>query len=83
MKPRICLLKRTVRKYDKQRLVNRLLSGLTRNQREAMHLRFFEGLSYDEIAEIMQINYQSVKTLIYRSVSKIRNKDVSSHLNRD
>lgn len=68
---------------DKQRLVNRLLSGLTRNQREAMHLRFFEGLSYDEIAEIMQINYQSVKTLIYRSVSKIRNKDVSSHLNRD
>lgn len=68
---------------DKKRLVNRLLAGLTRNQREAMHLRFIEGLSYDEIAEIMQINYQSVKTLIYRSVSKIRNKDILSSLNVD
>lgn len=68
---------------DKRKLVDRLLSDLTRNQREAVHLRFIEGLSYDEISEIMQINYQSVKTLIYRSISKIRNNDVSSSLNMD
>lgn len=68
---------------DKRRLVNRLLSGLTRNQREAVHLRFIEGLSYDEISEIMQINYQSVKTLIYRSVLRIRNKDISPFHNTD
>ncbi|MDD3077475.1 MAG: sigma-70 family RNA polymerase sigma factor [Proteiniphilum sp.] len=68
---------------DKKRLVNRLLSGLTRHQREAIHLRFFEGLSYDEISEIMQINYQSVKTLIHRAVSRLRNKDVSSSLNTE
>ena len=68
---------------DKKRLVNRLLSGLTRHQREAIHLRFIEGLSYDEISEIMQINYQSVKTLIHRAVSRLRNKDVSSSLNID
>jgi RNA polymerase sigma factor, sigma-70 family len=68
---------------DKKRLVNRLLSGLTRHQREAVHLRFIEGLSYDEISEIMQINYQSVKTLVHRAVSRLRNKDVSSSLTSD
>lgn len=68
---------------DKKKLVNRLLSGLTRHQREAVHLRFIEGLSYDEISEIMQINYQSAKDLIHRSVSKLRNKDVPSSHNAD
>lgn len=68
---------------DKKRLVKRLLSGLTRHQGEAIHLRFIEGLSYDEISEIMQINYQSVKMLIYRAVSKLRNEDVSSFPNAD
>ena len=65
-------------KNDKHRLVKRLLSSLTRHQREAIHLRFIEGLSYDEISEMMQINYQSVKMLIHRAVSKIRREDVSS-----
>ncbi|MDR2816182.1 MAG: sigma-70 family RNA polymerase sigma factor [Proteiniphilum sp.] len=68
---------------DKKRLVKRLLSGLTRHQREAVHLRFIEGLSYDEISEIMQIHYQSVKMLIHRAVSRIRNKNVSSSPNAD
>ncbi|HBK31512.1 MAG TPA: hypothetical protein DDZ96_09990 [Porphyromonadaceae bacterium] len=63
---------------DKKKRVNCLLSGLTRHQREAVHLRFIDGLSYDEISEIMQINYQSVKTLIHRAVLRIRNNDTSS-----
>lgn len=68
---------------DKKRLVKRLLSSLTRHQREAIHLRFIEGLSYDEISEMMQINCQSVKMLIHRAVSKIRKEDVSSSSNID
>jgi len=68
---------------DKKRLVIRLLSNLTRHQREAIHLRFIEGLSYDEISEIMQINYQSTKMLVHRAISKIRKRDVSSFLNED
>lgn len=68
---------------DKKRLVIRLLSNLTRHQREAIHLRFIEGLSYDEISEIMQINYQSAKMLVHRAISKIRKRDVSSFLNED
>ncbi len=64
-------------KKHNKRLVKRLLSSLTRHQREAIHLRFIEGYSYDEISEIMQINYQSVKMLVHRAVSKIRKRDVS------
>jgi RNA polymerase sigma factor (sigma-70 family) len=63
---------------DKKRLVNSLLSRLTHHQREAVHLRFIEGLSYDEISEIMQINYNSVKILISRSMCRIRNENTPS-----
>jgi RNA polymerase sigma factor (sigma-70 family) len=66
---------------DRKKLVKRLLSGLTRHQREAIHLRFIEGLSYNEISEAMQINYQSVKMLVHRAVSKLRNESVSSFPN--
>ncbi len=70
-------------KSHKDRLVKRLLSGLTLHQKEAIHLRFIEGYSYDEIAEIMQINYQSVKMLVHRAVSRIRKEGISSSLNAD
>jgi RNA polymerase sigma factor (sigma-70 family) len=68
---------------NKRELVNRLLSNLTQRQREAIHLRFIEGYSYDEISEIMQIQYQSAKMLIYRAFYKIRKEEVSSSLNTD
>lgn len=66
---------------EKEKKVKQLLSRLTQHQREAVHLRFIEGLSYDEIAEIMQINYLSVKTLVHRSMFTIRNKYVPSSRN--
>jgi len=68
---------------EKKKKVKQLLSRLTQHQREAVHLRFIEGFSYDEIAEIMQINYLSVKTLIHRSMFRIRNKYVPSSPNVD
>ena len=37
------------------------LNQLTKKQREAIYLRYFEGLEYNEIAEVMNINLQSVK----------------------
>ncbi|MDD4437460.1 MAG: sigma-70 family RNA polymerase sigma factor [Tissierellia bacterium] len=68
---------------DKKKLVHNLLSGLTQHQREAIHLRFIEGLSYEEISEIMQIKFNSVKTLIQRSMYRIRNKNIPSSPNTD
>jgi RNA polymerase sigma factor (sigma-70 family) len=43
------------------------LNKLSGRQREAIYLRFFEGLDYEKIAEIMVINTQSVRNLIHQS----------------
>jgi RNA polymerase sigma factor (sigma-70 family) len=54
--------------------VQEMLSMLTPNQREAVHYRYIEERSLQEIADIMGINYQSVQNLIQRSIQKIREK---------
>lgn len=63
---------------EKQLLVKRLLSELNKNQQEAIYHRFVEGLSCDEIALLMNINYQSAKNLIHRSIKKLKSVDVFS-----
>ncbi len=62
---------------QKQRLGKILghhIGTLTPRQREAIHLRFYEELSYDEIAAIMDLNNQGVRNLIYKAIQSLRNK---------
>jgi RNA polymerase sigma factor (sigma-70 family) len=58
--------------HTTRRVLNFLIDALPDRQREVMYLRFFQELSLEEIAEIMAINKQSVKNLIYRSVNTLR-----------
>lgn len=62
-------------------LVEQLLSGLHPRQREVIYYRFMDGLSPDEIAAVMGINYQSVKNLIHRAVKKLRTMSVMGTAN--
>lgn len=48
------------------------LNKLTKRQREAIFLRFTQDLSYEEIAQIMAINYRSVINLIHEAIKTIR-----------
>lgn len=48
------------------------LDSLSERQKEAIFLKFYEGASNEEIAEIMEINTQSVYNLIYRSIEKLK-----------
>jgi RNA polymerase sigma factor (sigma-70 family) len=48
------------------------LDKLTKRQREAIFLRFTQDLSYEEIANIMAINYRSVVNLIHEAIKAIR-----------
>jgi len=57
---------------EKEFLVQRLLSELNMNQREAIYHRFVEGLSLEEISILMNINYQSTKNLLHRSIQKLK-----------
>lgn len=57
---------------EQKKLIKKLLDELTPNQREVIFYRFVEGLTLDEISSLMAISYQSVKNLIYRSVTKLK-----------
>jgi RNA polymerase sigma factor (sigma-70 family) len=48
------------------------LNQLSKKQREAIYLRYFENLEYFEIAEIMNINLQSVKNNVQRGLNSLK-----------
>jgi len=52
---------------DLGRALASALAGLRAEHREALLLRFQEGLAYDEIAEVMGIPLGTVKTFIFRA----------------
>ena len=59
--------------------VEKLLECLSGQQREALYMRYMLGLGYDEIGEILQINSDSVRKIIYRSIKKIRQNIDNDH----
>lgn len=55
-----------------RKLIARMMETVTPRQREVLYYRYEEELSYEEIGELMQMNYQSVRNLIHRSILKLR-----------
>lgn len=52
--------------------LNKGLQALTARQREAIYLRYTMDMSLEEISSLLEMNYQSVRNLIHRSVEKLR-----------
>ena len=52
--------------------VAHLMKNLTRRQRQAITLYYLEQRKYDEICQIMQMNYHSVRNLMHRGMLKLR-----------
>lgn len=46
---------------------------LSARQKEAIYLRFIQELDFYEIGETLEINYQSARNLIFRTLVKLRN----------
>ncbi|HEY5747702.1 MAG TPA: sigma-70 family RNA polymerase sigma factor [Chryseolinea sp.] len=61
-----------------QRIIKEVTGKLPARQQEIVYMRFYEGLSYEEIAEIMSININSVYKLWYKTVDNL--KDALRHL---
>lgn len=57
-----------------KKVVEEKLSLLTNRQREGIYLRFFSELSYEEIAEILEIEVGGAYKLIYRAIDRLKNK---------
>lgn len=51
-----------------------VLSQLPKNQQEILHLKYYQGLSNAQIAEVLDINYQSVSNRLHRVLCSFRKK---------
>ncbi len=59
---------------DTHKRLQHALAGLTSRQQQLLRLRFYEGLNYEQIAEKLQMNYQSVNNLAFRTINRLRNQ---------
>jgi RNA polymerase sigma factor (sigma-70 family) len=55
----------------KERLTQ-AIRGLTSRQREAVFLRFYEGLSYDEVAEVLGISVKATYKIMSRALLQLK-----------
>jgi RNA polymerase sigma factor (sigma-70 family) len=52
--------------------LNKLLNDLPARQKEALYLRYNQGLTVEQIAEMLDVNYQSASNLLYRGLLTLR-----------
>ena len=45
---------------------------LTAKQKEILYLRFYQGLDYDQIAEVLDMKYQSLRNAVSRAIKNLR-----------
>jgi RNA polymerase sigma factor (sigma-70 family) len=55
-----------------QDTLKKVLNQLPPRQREIVYLRFYDGLSYEEIADIMGINVSSTYKLLYKALENLQ-----------
>ncbi|HEY0039726.1 MAG TPA: sigma-70 family RNA polymerase sigma factor [Flavisolibacter sp.] len=48
------------------------LEQLSPRQKEVIYLKIYKGLSYEEVSEIMGLNYQVVRNLLYTALKAFR-----------
>ncbi len=57
---------------ERKALIYQTLQTLSARQREIIYLRYFNDLTYEQICEVMQINYQTARSQIYSALKLIR-----------
>jgi RNA polymerase sigma factor (sigma-70 family) len=70
-----------IKEEDSKHLNEKLvvsLNKLSERQREVIMLRFYHNLNFEELAEVLKMNVQSVRNLLFRALEKVRNdlKDI-------
>ncbi|MBD8489100.1 sigma-70 family RNA polymerase sigma factor [Echinicola sp. CAU 1574] len=62
----------------KMDLLRRSMEHLSKRQREALHLRYIDSMSYEEVAEIMNIQVPTLYNMIFRAI-KILKQDFKKY----
>ena len=65
-------LEETVLADERKRLVNDALERLPEEMRLAVHLVYFEDMTYDETARVMKKSRKQVDNLLYRAKKELR-----------
>lgn len=63
-----------VEEINRMRIVRELMESLPEKQKEVIHLRDVEGFSYQEIADIMDMEMNAVKVYLFRARNTIKTK---------
>ncbi len=57
---------------DQKKWLEKVMEALPRKQQEIFHLREIDGMTYQEIADILSINMSEVKVSLNRARTKVR-----------
>ena len=52
--------------------IRKIINNLSSRQKEAIFLKFYNNMSYEQITQIMGINYQSARSIIYKAIHVMR-----------
>ncbi|MDP4217481.1 MAG: sigma-70 family RNA polymerase sigma factor [Bacteroidota bacterium] len=58
---------------DKRKRVMEAMGRLPARQKEIIYLKYYQNLSYEEVSEIMNINYQVARNLLYQAIKSLKN----------
>lgn len=56
----------------RQEILKKNINALTPRQKEAITLKFYDGLSYQEVSEIMNMSTKATYNLIYRAIDVLK-----------
>ena len=59
-------------RVNTEQRLRRAVSQLSKRQQEVVFLKFYEGLSSDAIAQVMDIEKQTVANFLYRAMTQLR-----------
>lgn len=63
---------------DRQKLLQQILDSLSGRYREIIYLRYYKGLSVEEVASIFNSNKQQIHNAVSRVIKKLREQNVYS-----
>ena len=57
---------------EKALKLKKAFEKLSDRQREILYLKFYQGMDYDQISELLDIQYQSLRNMVSRGIKKLR-----------
>ena len=57
---------------EKSKSLHEALNGLSKRQKQIIFMQYYEGLTIDEIQQITELKYQSIKNLTHRAMLSMR-----------